>query len=126
MHLSFNELAVITAGLFSLIAAVWLFAPTRFLMAWGVKASAETSLMGKRLAALYAGVALMFFMARNAPPSSLLAALISGLICTCLILALLGSYERFKGRASNGIFIAVFIELALALLWISVVAKTSS
>lgn len=117
MRLSFYPLAVLTAGIFFLIAAIWLFAPTRFLTTWGVKESVETGLIGRRLAALYAGVAVMFFIARNAAPSIPRTALVYGLISTCLMLAMLGCYELHKGRTSRGIVIAVLIEMTLGLLW---------
>jgi hypothetical protein len=120
MHLSFFSLSVVTAGLFSLLAILWMFAPAAFLTAWGVKDSAEARLVGRRVAALYAGVAIMFFIARNAAPSMSRTALVYGMISTCLILAVLGCYELLKGRARKGILAAVVIELALSLLFMQI------
>lgn len=117
MHLSFYPLAVVTAGLFSLLAILWMFAPAAFLTAWGVKDSAEARLIGRRVAALYVGVAAMFFIARNAAPSMPRTALVYGLISICLILATLGCYELLAGSARKGILAAVLIELALSLLF---------
>lgn len=121
MHLSFNILAVVTAGIFILIAMVWLLAPGRFLVAWSIKDSAETRLVGRRVAALYAGVAIMFFAARQAEPSIIRSALIYGLVSTCLILAVLGCYELLKGRAGKGILAAVLIELLLSMLFLQII-----
>lgn len=120
MHLSFYPLAIVTGSLFSLLAILWMFAPAAFLTAWGVKDSAEVRLVGRRVAALYAGVAVMFFIARNAAPSMPRTALVYGLISACLILAILGCYELLKGRARKGILAAVLIELALSLLFMQI------
>jgi len=126
MQVSFHTLALATAGIFLLIAIVWLFAPARFLTAWGVKDSAETRLIGRRVAALYAGVAIMFFMARHAEPSLTRTALIIGLVNTCLLLAALGCVELLKGRVSQGILAAVVIELLLSLLFMQVMSSAPS
>ena len=117
MLLSFHMLAVITSVLFALLAALWMFAPTRLLTAWRVDASTSTRLVGRRAAALYAGIAIMFFIARNAEYSATRAALVYGLITTCLLLALLGLYELLKGNANKGILGAVLIEAVLSLLF---------
>lgn len=123
MQVSFHTLALVTAGIFLLIAIVWLFAPARFLTAWGVKDSAETRLIGRRVAALYAGVAVMFLMARDAEPSLPRSALIVGLVSTCLLLAVSGVVEWLQGRASKGILAAVLIELSLSLLFLQVMSS---
>lgn len=123
MQVSFHTLALVTAGIFLLIAIVWLLAPARFLTAWGVKNSAETRLIGRRLAALYAGVAVMFFMARDTEPSLPRSALIVGLVSTGLLLAVSGVVEWLQGRASKGILAAVLIELSLSLLFLQVMSS---
>lgn len=123
MQVSFHTLALVTAGIFLLIAIVWLLAPARFLTAWGVKNSAETRLIGRRLAALYAGVAVMFLMARDTEPSLPRSALIVGLVSTCLLLAVSGVVEWLQGRASKGILAAVLIELSLSLLFLQVMSS---
>ena len=123
MQVSFHTLALVTAGIFLLIAIVWLFAPARFLTAWGVKDSAETRLIGRRVAALYAGVAVMFLMASDAEPSLPRSALIVGLVSTCLLLAVSGVVEWLQGRASKGILVAVLIELSLSLLFLQVMSS---
>ncbi len=118
MNISFQFLALTTSILFSLLGAVWMFAPTKFLSAWDVDYTASAGLVGRRAAALYAGFAVMFFIARNAEQSATRDALVYGLITTCLILALLGIYDFSKKRASKGILLAVFIEVSLCLMFI--------
>lgn len=121
MLLSFHVLAIMNASIFSVIAAIWMLAPSLFLKAWGVKDSTEVRLVGRRTAALYTGVAVMFFLARHAEQSTARTAMIYGLIITCLMLALLGGYALFHGYANKGILAAVLIELALSLVFIPVI-----
>lgn len=113
--LSFYRLSVITAILFFLLAIVWLFAPTQLLSVWGLELTIAAGLVGRRASALYAGIAVMFYMARNAEHSTARTALIYGMITSCLILAFLGVYEFCIGHASSGILAAVLIEVILVL-----------
>lgn len=114
--LSFYMLAMSTAIVFALLAMIWIGAPTLFLSAWAVEDAAATRLVGRRAAALYSGIAIMFFIARHAPPSTARMALVCGLTSTCMLLAAFGLYDFFKGRASSGILVAVGIEAVFSLL----------
>jgi hypothetical protein len=118
MHLSFHLLAMIAAGIFGLLAAIWLFSPSLFLSAWNVEKPNSASLVGRRAGALYSGIAAMLIMARNAEPSAALHALIHGFIVSCLMLAMLGLFEFIKGNANKGILGAVLIEVVLSVLFL--------
>lgn len=76
--------------------------------------------MVRRIAAFEIGIAVMFFMARNAEHSTARTALIYGMITSCMILALLGVYEFDTRHASSGILTAVLIEVALVLAFLYV------
>lgn len=97
-----------------------MFAPVQMLSGWGVELTTEVGLVVRRIAALYTGLAVMFFMVRNAEHSTTRTALIAGTITSCLILALLGVYEFDTGHASSGILTAVIIEVALVLAFLYV------
>ncbi len=120
MKLSFYRLSVLTSILFLFLAFIWMFAPIQLLSGWGVELTTAVGLIGRRAAALYAGIAVMFFIARNAEPSTARTALIYGMITACMILACLGVYELAMGHATRGILPAVFIEIVLSLLFIVV------
>jgi len=113
MSINFRNLAVLTALLFFGLAFTWLFVPGLLLASWGVEFSDAVGLVGRRGAALYAGIGVMFFSARNAGPSLARSALVAGFIVTCSILAILGIVELAMGRASSGILSAVVVEIAL-------------
>ncbi|MBA5640070.1 hypothetical protein H3H37_23695 [Duganella sp. LX20W] len=120
MKLSFHKLANLFALLFLMLAAIWLWAPNLLLADWGVAFTPAVALVGRRGAAFYAGVAVMFFTARHAPHSPARTALIRGGLVICLMLAGLGVYELASGHATPAILVAVCLEVAgaLALLYV--------
>jgi len=126
MPLNFKRLAVLVALLFFALAFTWMFVPNLLLASWGVDFSNAVGLVGRRGAALYAGVGVMFFSARNAAPSPARSSLVAGFVVTCLILAVLGVIEFSSGHAGSGILSAVLVETALilAFLYVSLASKS--
>jgi hypothetical protein len=121
--LSFYRLSVFSSALFTALSMILLFAPVMMLSAWGVELTDSVGLVTRRIAALYAGIAVMYFFARHAAHSATRSALIVGTITACLILALLGVYEFVAGHASDGILISVLIEIVLVLAFLYVGAR---
>ncbi|MES1986926.1 MAG: hypothetical protein V4440_02650, partial [Pseudomonadota bacterium] len=118
--LSFYRLSVLTSILFVVLAVILMFAPAQMLTSWGVELTTSVGLVVRRIAALYTGVAVMFFLARNAEHSTTRTALITGTIISCSILGLLGIYEFSSGHATSGILTAVFVEVVLVLAFLYV------
>ncbi len=118
--LSFHRLSVFSSILFVVLAIILIFAPAQMLTSWGVELTTSVGLVARRIAALYTGLAVMFFMVRNAEHSTTRTALITGTITACSILALLGVYEFSTGHATSGILTAVFVEVALLLAFLYV------
>src|SRR5713101_2552501 len=114
MKLTFRSLAILSALVFFSLALTWMFAPNVMLSRWGVDFSYSVGLMARR-GALYAGIGVMLFSARNAGPSPARSALVTGFVVACLILATLGVFELATGHAGFGISVAVLIEIALTL-----------
>ena len=114
MKLNFRSLAILSALVFFSLALTWMFAPNLALSVWDVEFSYPVGLISRRSAALYAGVGVMFFSARNAEPSSARSALVTGTVVACLTLATLGVYELTTGHAGRGISVAVLIEVAFS------------
>lgn len=126
MKLNFRMLAVVTALLFFALAFTWMFAPNLVLSSWGVQPCYSVELIGRRAAALYAGIGLIFFLARNAQPSATRSALIRGVQLTGLLLAALGAFEFVTGHTERGILVAVLIELSLVLAFSCVACTAES
>ncbi len=108
------------------LAVSWTLAPNTLLTVWGVEFSYPVGLMGRRTAALFGGIGVMFFYARNAEPSSARSALISGFVVVCIALAALGTFELASGHAGLGILSAVLVEVALALAFLYVARTQGS
>ena len=115
MKLTFRSLAILSAFVFFSLALAWMFAPKVMLSRWGIDFSYPVGLMARRGAALYAGIGVMLFSARNAGPSPARSALVTGFVVACSILAALGVFELATGHAGFGISVAVLIEIALTL-----------
>ena len=70
--------------------------------------------MGRRIGALYLGLALMFLLGRTAAPSDLRSAVCLGMSVASALLAGLGLYERRAGRVSSGIVVPAIVEVIFA------------
>jgi len=123
MKFNFRTLAILPSLIFFALALTWIFAPHLLLSNWGVELSSSVGLVSRRGAALYAGIGVMFFSARNAAPSPSRSALLKGAVVACLMLAALGVFELATGHAGVGILAAVFIEVALVLSFLVVHLK---
>jgi hypothetical protein len=119
--MNFRNLAIVCALLCFALAVVWLVAPGILLNMWGVDFSSSVGLVGRRGAALYAGIGVMLFCARNAEPSPARSAIVAGLIVSFLALAALGAFELAAGNAAPGILSAVLVEIILALALLRIV-----
>ncbi len=118
--MNFRNLAILSSLVCFTLAVTWTLAPNALLTVWGVEFSYSAGLVGRRGAALFAGIGVMFFYARNAEPSSARSALVAGFVVGCVALAALGTFELATGHAGLGILSAVLVEVALALAFLYV------
>ena len=124
--MNFRNLATLSALVCFALTLTWALAPELLLAIWGIEFSYPVGLVGRRGAALFAGIGVMFFMARNAEPSTARSALVSGFIVGCVALAALGIFELASGHAGPGILSAVLVEIALAAAFLYVARKESA
>jgi FtsH-binding integral membrane protein len=101
-----------------------MFAPHILLSSWGVGLSSSAGFVGRRAAALFTGIGVMFFLARNAEPSTARSALVGGLLVACSVLVALGLFELASGYANANILSAVFVEGAIVLAFLYVGKST--
>lgn len=123
MKFHFRKLAILASFIFFALALTWMFAPDLMATPWGVELSSSAELIGRRGAALYTGMGVMFFSARNAEPSLARSALLKGGVIVCLLLVALGVFELATANAGIGILGAVIIEIVLALAFLAVLLK---
>lgn len=124
MRPGFRSLSVLVSVLFMALACAWMFSPGAMLANWGIGTWPAAELVARRGAALYAGLSVMFFMARGAAPAPARSALVAGFVTACTLLAALGVGELASGHAGRGILVAVVLEIAFVLAFLFV-GKTS-
>ena len=112
--MTFATAAFFTSLICFALAIIWFLFPKVLLHFWGVPYSEPVGLMARRGAALFLGLAIMFFLARGAGPSPLRADLTLGMTSACAGLAGLGIYEFARKHAGPGIWLAIFTEIAIA------------
>jgi hypothetical protein len=120
MKLQFRGVAILSAVIFFAIALTLMFAPKLLLADWGLEAGVSVEVICRRAAALFAGIAVMFFSARNAEPSTARSALINGVVALLVLLGALGLFELKMGNVKPAILSAVFIEVMLTLAFLYV------
>ena len=111
---SFKFWSLTAAATCFLLAAIWFLWPPLLLSIWGLEANVTALVLGRRSAALFLGIGLMFWQARHAPPSPARAALSSGFAIGCLLLAATGVRDWAAGNVGPGIAVALVCELVLA------------
>lgn len=116
---NFHVLATVAAVICFALAAIWLLAPQVLFSILGLEYSQSAGLISRRSAALFVGIGIMLFLARNVVPSPARDALSIGFIVACLVLAGLGVFEFIKNRARIGILLAVAVEVMLAVAFIA-------
>ncbi|WP_317205860.1 hypothetical protein [Janthinobacterium sp.] len=114
MTIRFKTAALSASALCATLFCVWMFAPSHLLQLWGVSYSESVGIVARRSGALFAGLALMLFMASDVPASMARAGLCAGIALSCALLAALGMFEFAEGRVAAGIGAAVVVEIAMA------------
>jgi hypothetical protein len=112
--MSFSSISTITLVVASLLGLGWLFAGSLVLRRWGVLADAPALLVGRRIGAIYIGLAALLLLVRSTAPSEARTAVAIGFAIALTLLGAIGVFEFAGGKAKKGILISVAIELLLA------------
>ena len=112
--MSFRATATAAAVIACTLGLGYLFVGNLVVGRWQLEATEGVLLLGRRLGAVYLGLAAMCFLARSAEPSLSRKALCAGATIALGLLAALGIFEWSAGRASGGILISVAVETILA------------
>jgi hypothetical protein len=81
---------------------------------WNLDPTDGALLMCRRYGLLYLGLAIMFLLGRNAPPSDLRSAVCVGIGAGTALLAANGFWELRAGRVSRGIIGPAVVEAVVA------------
>jgi len=115
---TFHITAYIMTVAACLLGLRFIFAGGGVLKEWGVEETAGALILFRRLGVIYLGLALMFFLGRNAGPSEFRSAACLVVGGAVAVLASLGLFEFLARRASAGIFRSVVGETVLAAVFI--------
>ena len=113
--MSFHTLAILTCIAALLLATGWLFAGKLMLKRWRIEPSVGALLVGRRIGAVYLGVALLCFVVRSTNTPELITSVSLFAVLVNALLAGLGLYEYRAGRAGPAILVSVCVELLLLL-----------
>jgi hypothetical protein len=115
--MTFKTMAYVMTFAGSVLGLRFLFAGTSVLKQWGIAPTDGPLVMGRRIGALYLGLALLFFLGRAAAPSDLRSAVCLGMAASIALLAGLGLFELRAGRVGSGIVVPAVVEVVLAAGW---------
>ncbi len=113
--MTFRAVATFTSILLFILGVGYLFAGGIVVGRWNLPATDEVLLVARRIGAIYLGLSVLFFMAKQAPASPTRTAISAGATAVLTLLVVLGVYEFASGRVGAGIFVSAGIELLLAI-----------
>jgi hypothetical protein len=113
--MTFHTLAIVTCIAALLLGTGWLFAGHLMLKRWRIEPSVGALLVGRRIGAVYLGVALLCFLVRSTTSVELITNVSMFAVLVNALLAGLGLYEFRARRAGPAILVSVAIELLLLL-----------
>jgi hypothetical protein len=113
--MSFHALAIVTSIAALLLAIGWLFAGSLMLKRWGLESNDAALLLGRRIGAIYLGVALLCLLVRSSTSVELITSVSTFAAVANALLAGLGLYEYRARRAGPAILISVAVEALLLL-----------
>ena len=112
--MTFQMMALVMTCAGCLLGGRFIFAGGSVLKEWGVEATPGAIIVFRRIGAIYLGLALMFFLGRQAQPSDLRSAVCLVMGGAITLLAGLGLFEFLARRVGPGVFRSVVGEAALA------------
>lgn len=111
--MGFKIMAYVTTFGGSVLGLRFILYGSSVLKEWGIEATNGSLVMCRRIGALYLGLALMFFLGRNAAPSDLRSAVCLGIGGAIALLACLGLLDFSAGRVASGVIVPAIVEALL-------------
>lgn len=123
--MSYKVVSIAASALYSALFLCLLVAPDLIYWLFGIERHTTADLFAKRAAMLFLGLAVLTFLGRNAPHSSLRQAVSVAMATTMAGLMLTGMYEFFFGSAGIGIWSAIGGEALFLGLYLQVTLKNA-
>jgi len=113
--MSFHTLAILTCIAALSLGLGWLTAGKLMLQRWRIEPTTGVVLVGRRIGAVYLGVALLCFLVRSTTSVELITSVSGFAVLVNALLAGLGVYEYRAQRAGPAILVSVAVEMLLLL-----------
>lgn len=120
--MSFKATAILTALVTLVLGVGYILAGQVLVARWDIEPTEGVLLLGRRMGAIYLGLAVIFWLARSVTPSPARSALAAGAVMTCSGLALLGVYDWLAGHAASPILVSSALEGFLAIAFLRICA----
>jgi len=111
--MSFHTLAIVTCVAALLLAIGWLLFGELMLRRWRIEPSAGALLVGRRIGAVYLGVALLCYLVRSTTTTEVIVSVSLFAVLVNALLAGLGLYEFRARRAGPAILVSVALDILL-------------
>jgi hypothetical protein len=112
---TFHTLSILTCIAALLLGLGWLTAGKLMLQRWRIEPTTGALLVGRRIGAVYLGVALLCFLVRSTTSLELITSVSLFAVLVNALLVGLGVYEYRASRVGPAILVSVAVELLLLL-----------
>lgn len=113
--MTFRSINLAATLVCAILAVVLIFLPEFIYWLFSLTGDAIGDFLAKRAGMLFLGLATLLYFSRNSEVSSARSAISLGLAVAMCGLALVGTYEYFRGYAGPGIWFAIITETSFAI-----------
>lgn len=118
--LNYKTASTYTALIAFTLFTILILLPEMLFWLFGIEQSSSALFVGRRMAMLFLGLAILLWVGRNAEHSESRQAICLSVAVSMCALAGLGVFEFQQGQAGPGILLAVMTELTIAFLYLKV------
>lgn len=111
---NYKTTSIYTALIAFTLFTILIFLPEMLFWIFGVEQSNSAFFVGRRMAMLFLGLAILLWVGRNAAHSESRQAISLSIAVSMCGLAGLGAFELSQGHAGPGILLAIFTEFVIA------------
>ena len=112
--MNFKMISIFTASIACSLFAAFLIYPELPFSLFSIEQSNSAFFVGRRMAMLFLGLAILLWVGRNAAHSESRQAICLSVGVSMCALAGLGVFELLQGHAGPGILLAIFTEFVIA------------
>ena len=112
--LNYKTTSIYTALIAFTLFTILILLPEVLFWIFGIEQSNSTFFVGRRMAMLFLGLAILLWVGRNAAHSESRQAICLSIVVSMCALAGLGAFELLQGHAGTGILLAIFTESVIA------------